>query len=68
MPLAIYPATIPFRLTGSRRERVLEAAALLAVPVTLLADESFEVVVPDAPTAYQLGVLSGVRRRGVDGV
>jgi len=51
-----YPAFIRFDLTGSKRERVLDAADAMGLSVTHHhAGASFDVIVPTPMHAYELG-------------
>lgn len=50
-----YPAAIHFDLTGSKRERVLDAADALGLQVTHQPGGAFYVWVPTPAHAYQLG-------------
>ena len=60
LPKSTYPAAIHFVLTGSNREKVLDAAEAMSLSVTHQQGGGFYVWVRSPDDAYELGRRSGV--------
>ena len=60
LPKSTYPAAIHFALTGTNRDKVLDAAEAMSLNVTHQQGGGFYVWVRTADDAYELGRRSGV--------